>query len=625
MAGGSRTPRARRPRRSWSAVWPATAAPHRDGTGRQRHRWRRLGPGPAAARPGAGLGDGDPATLRRPQGVRPWQHVLEPLRGYLLYVEALAGGRRGGPRRAELRPDAAAGRAASAELVAARPTLARAHRGSGPAWTVPATPTSPRPASCTLDSSLAARELGWVSVLDWQTAVMTLDWFAGDRAGQSPARSRDQLATYSAIVEGPGDLTGPEPLTPRGVHVCRGCGAKALVVGPRPGRPAARERLLLAVRRRADAFFPLHLRICSTCGLGQVGEFVRPERIFGDYPYLSSVSSSWLAHAKTLRRDHDQRARPGPDGGLVVEVASNDGYLLREFAALGVPVLGVEPAANVADIARSHGVRTLTAFFGRERPRRIVAEHGRRRLVAANNVMAHVPDLDDFVGGLDMLCDADTVVTVENPSFVTLLNETQFDTIYHEHFSYLSAHAVSLAVARQGLELVGVDDLTTHGGSYRYTIARAGSRPTAPTVLAAVERELSEGLLSPQTWTEFADRSRETISGLRAWLEQRAAEGGRVAGYGAAAKGNTLLNAAGVGEKDITAVADGSPEKQGRLLPGSRIPIVAPPRLVDTGATDVLILPWNIAPEIAPLVRELLPDATCWVAVPEMRALGNAG
>jgi C-methyltransferase-like protein/putative zinc binding protein/methyltransferase family protein len=416
----------------------------------------------------------------------------------------------------------------------------------------------------------------------------------------------------------------PQPeLTPRGVHVCRGCGAEPLESVLDLGvQPLANE--LLPGSSTPDAFFPLHLRICPTCGLGQVGEFVRPERIFGDYPYLSSVSSSWLEHAKAYAGAMNEELDLAGSGGLVVEVASNDGYLLREFADLGIPVLGVEPAANVADIARSRGVRTLTAFFGRDTAAAVVAEHGHPRLIAANNVMAHVPDLDDFVGGLALLCDQDTVVTVENPSFVTLLNETQFDTIYHEHFSYLSAHAVARAVARHGLALVGVEELTTHGGSYRYTIVPAGSRPVDPAVTATIERELAEGLLSPRTWADFAQRSRETITGLRTWLERRTSEGRVVAGYGAAAKGNTLLNAAGVGESDITAVADGSPEKQGRLMPGSRIPVVAPPLLAGTGATDVLILPWNIAPEIAPLVRDLLPGATCWVAVPEMRALAHA-
>jgi hypothetical protein len=410
-----------------------------------------------------------------------------------------------------------------------------------------------------------------------------------------------------------------EQLSPRGNTVCRGCGAERLEPVLDLGRqPLANE--LLPLPDSPTALFPLHLKICPSCGLGQVGEFVRPERIFGDYPYLSSVSSSWVAHAKAYAATmQDALALDASD--LVVEVASNDGYLLREFLALGVPVLGIEPAANVADIARASGVPTLTAFFGRETARAVLAEHGHPRLIAANNVMAHVPDLDDFVGAFAVLCDADTVITVENPSFATLLHETQFDTIYHEHFSYLSAHAVARVVAGHGLQLVRVDDLTTHGGSYRYTIVKSGSQDPDDSVGKAIERELSGGLLSPETWRSFAERSRATITGLRAWLDERAAHGRRVAGYGAAAKGNTLLNAAGVEASEIAVVADGSSEKQGKYLPGTRIPVIPPDALAGYEPADVLILPWNIASEIAPIISQLVPGARRWVAVPELRVL----
>jgi hypothetical protein len=409
-------------------------------------------------------------------------------------------------------------------------------------------------------------------------------------------------------------------LSPRGTLSCRACGhghlASVLDLGV---QPLANE--LLPEADTPDAPFPLHLRICPACGLGQVGEFVLPERLFGDYPYLSSVSQSWLAHARRYAAEMDAELGLASGGGSVVEVASNDGYLLREFQALGVDVLGVEPAANVAELARSRGVDTLTAFFGRETAHRVVAERGHPRLVAANNVMAHVPDLDDFVGGFAELCDDTTVVTVENPSFVTLLNETQFDTIYHEHYSYLSAHAVGRLVEQHGLELVDVTGMPTHGGSYRYTIVRAGTRAALPSVAEAVERELGSGLLKEATWWAFADRSRATMSGLQTWLAERAAAGDRVAAYGAAAKGNTLLNAAGTRVGDILAVADGSPEKQGKFLPGSRIPVVAPESLPATGADDILVLPWNIAPEIGALVRRLLPEGRAWIAVPTMKAL----
>jgi 2-polyprenyl-3-methyl-5-hydroxy-6-metoxy-1,4-benzoquinol methylase len=408
-------------------------------------------------------------------------------------------------------------------------------------------------------------------------------------------------------------------LSARGVRVCRGCGASGLETVLDLGlQPLANE--LLPQADTPDASFPLHLRICPSCGLGQVGEFVLPERIFGDYPYLSSVSTSWVQHAKQYA---GRMTRELSLNGTtrVVEVASNDGYLLREFAALGMPVLGIEPAANVAEIARASGVETLTEFFGVETARAVVERYGHPRLVVANNVMAHVPDLDDFVGGFAALCDERTVITVENPSFVTLLAETQFDTIYHEHFSYLSAHAVARVVALHGLELVAVEPLPTHGGSYRYTIVPQGARPAESSVAETIERELREGLLAPATWEAFAERSRGTIVALRAWLRERQASGDRVAAYGAAAKGNTLLNAAQVVPAEIVVVADGSVEKQGKFLPGTRIPIVAPVALADAGATDILILPWNLAAEIGPILRDLVPGARRWVAVPELRTL----
>jgi 2-polyprenyl-3-methyl-5-hydroxy-6-metoxy-1,4-benzoquinol methylase len=408
-------------------------------------------------------------------------------------------------------------------------------------------------------------------------------------------------------------------LSLQGVSVCRACGAQALhSVLDLGEQPLANE--LLPTADAPDAFFPLHLRICAVCGLGQLGEFVAPERIFSDYPYLSSVSTSWVAHARGYAKVmYDELALAG--GGSVIEVASNDGYLLREFRELGVTVLGVEPAANVAEIARGTGVPTVTAFFGRDTARALVAEHGQPSLVVANNVLAHVPDLDDFVGGFAILCGDDTTITVENPSFVTLLTQTQFDTIYHEHYSYLSAHAVSLLMARHGLELVKVEELTTHGGSYRYWIRKAGATTADAGLAPLVERELAAGLLDPQSWRAFELRSLTAVEGLQTWLAERSAAGGRVAAYGAAAKGNTLLNAAGVTAADLVVVADGSREKQGRWLPGSRVPIVAPEALADSAPTDVLVLPWNIAGEIVAVLAERVPTATPWAAIPEMRTL----
>ncbi|MEO5852618.1 MAG: class I SAM-dependent methyltransferase [Nocardioides sp.] len=417
------------------------------------------------------------------------------------------------------------------------------------------------------------------------------------------------------------DRTMNDELTERGSRVCRGCGTRDLVSVLDLGRqPLANEMALSA--DLPDPAFPLHLRSCPTCGLGQIGEYVLPARIFGaEYPYLSSVSTSWLAHAGAYTQQLiDELSLI--DGDLVMEVASNDGYLLAQMRERGMRVLGIEPASNVAEIARGKGVETVSEFFGLELAERLVGSHGRPRLITANNVMAHVPDLHDFVRGLSHLCDDRTVITVENPSFVNLLREAQFDTIYHEHFSYLTAHAVAAAVAPFGLELVRVEQLSTHGGSNRYWLMRSGVRTPDASVTETIEQEVAAGLLSPELWDSFARRSRNAIDGLRVWLDERHAAGRVVAGYGAAAKGNTLMNAAGIVADDLIVVVDGSEAKQGKFLPGTHVPVMAPPTLADAAVDDVLILPWNIAPEISTLVQGLAPGATCWIAVPSMTEVG---
>lgn len=411
-----------------------------------------------------------------------------------------------------------------------------------------------------------------------------------------------------------------DELTPRGTRHCRGCESGDLASVLDLGRQPLSNEMGDSPDESLPAF-PLHLRICRNCGLGQVGEFVLPERIFGDdYPYLSSTSATWVEHAR--RYAAQVSSELGLDAGdLVLEVASNDGYLLSAFQNLGIRVLGVEPARNVAELAVAAGVPTVNRFFGRTAAEEIVAEHGHPRLVVANNVMAHVPDLDDFTAGFAVLCDDDTVVTVENPSLVNLLLEGQFDTIYHEHFSYLTAHAVSRVVARHGLALVHVEQLPTHGGSNRYWIHRAGTAPVEDSVARTVEAELAGGLLRDEVWTRFREDSLGAVHGLRAWLDECRDAGRTVAGYGAAAKGNTLLNAADGAPQDLAYVVDGSPEKQGRFLPGSRVPVLAPARLAAGRPDDVLLFPWNLAQELVPLVREQLPEASVWVAVPTMTRL----
>lgn len=410
-----------------------------------------------------------------------------------------------------------------------------------------------------------------------------------------------------------------DQLTPRGTTVCRGCGSGSLSSVLDLGRQPLANRLLLRADD-PDPAYPLHLKICTVCALGQVGEFVTPDDIFSDYPYISSTSAYWMEHVAAYARQLAQELQLEADD-LVVEVASNDGHLLREFLRTGHRVLGVEPAANIASIAQESGVPTVCAFFGTETAQKLVESHGTPRLVVANNVLAHVPDLHDFLGGFAALCGPDTVITVENPTLLNLLQKSQFDTIYHEHFSYLSAHSVAAAAAMHDLALVRVDELPTHGGSNRYWLRRAGQQLPDASVADHLERERAGGLLDPDQWRAFATTSEHAVDDLRTWLLERVAAGRVVAAYGAAAKGNTFLNAVGDPASTLTFVVDGSTEKQGRFLPGSHVPVVAPEFLAAAEVDDVLILPWNISDELKGLVKQLSPGSECWVALPTMARL----
>lgn len=409
-----------------------------------------------------------------------------------------------------------------------------------------------------------------------------------------------------------------ELISPRGTTECRACGSLELTsildlgAQPLPAEYGRKEDEVLEI-------FPLHMRICPHCGLGQLGEYVLPERIFHKtYPYLSSASSTWVEHARqyacTMQAAMGLNAQ-----SFVLELASNDGYLLSSFQKLGVKVLGVEPADNVAAIAREAGVPTITEFFGNDLAREILATHGVPRLIAANNVFAHIPDMHDFMAGMSILANEDTVITIENPSFALLLQNTLFDTIYHEHYSYLTAHSVRHVARAHGLDLVHVDHLPTHGGSNRYWLSR--SRPADDTVGTTLEAEKQAGLFDPSEWAAFAARARASIEGLRAWFLARRQAGDVVVGYGAAHKGNTFLNAVGEASKTLVYVVDASKEKQGKFLPGSQVPVLAPEQLASATPTDVLILPWNIAPELAAWIKELTPNARAWVAHPMMRQL----
>lgn len=407
-------------------------------------------------------------------------------------------------------------------------------------------------------------------------------------------------------------------ISSRGTSECRACGALELIsvldldAQPLPAEYGRTANDVLDV-------FPLHLRICNHCGLGQLGEYVLPERIFHDaYPYLSSASSTWVEHARKYAGA--MQTSLGLDAqSLVIELASNDGYLLSAFQKLGVPVLGVEPAENVASIAREAGIPTVTQFFGVRTAEEILATHGHPRLIVANNVFAHIPDMQDFMAGMSILADDKTIITIENPSFAVLLKETLFDTIYHEHYSYLAAHSVAVVAQGHGLKLVHVDQLTTHGGSNRYWLSRSST--VDDTVGATLEAERRAGLFDPNEWAVFAARARAAIEGLRSWFLERSQAGDVVVGYGAAHKGNTFLNAVGKASRTLAYVVDASKEKHGKFLPGSQVPVLAPEQLSSAHPTDVLILPWNIAPELAERIRRLTPNARIWVAQPRMRQL----
>ncbi|MBL6455575.1 class I SAM-dependent methyltransferase [Belnapia sp. T6] len=350
--------------------------------------------------------------------------------------------------------------------------------------------------------------------------------------------------------------------------------------------------------RMGEMFLPLHALVCDACHLVQLEAYAAPEAIFSDYAYFSSFSSSWLRHAEAYAAAMAARFHLGAHS-RVVEVASNDGYLLRYFARAGIPVLGVEPAANVAEVALARGVPTEIAFFGRDTAARLLAEGGAADLMAANNVLAHVPDLHDFLGGFAILLAAEGVVTFEFPHLLRLLAECQFDTIYHEHFSYLSLGTVTGLLRRHGLRAFDVEELPTHGGSLRVFACREGAaQAEAPAVARVLAEERAAGLTEPRGYAGFAEQvARIKCDALDFLIAERRA-GRTVCGYGAAAKGNTFLNYCGIGPELVRTVADRNPAKQGTLLPGSRIPVLSPEAVLAMRPDVLLILPWNLTAEI---------------------------
>lgn len=413
----------------------------------------------------------------------------------------------------------------------------------------------------------------------------------------------------------------PAPMT---VPNCRFCGtpltADLVDLGATPlaNSYPTREDVAAGRERR----FPLHARVCPSCFLVQVDDSVPPDAIFSDYAYFSSYSDSWVEHARRYAQAMIRRFGLGPQS-LVVEVASNDGYLLQHFRAANVPVLGVEPAANVAEVARGKGIETEVAFFGEATARRLLGQGRGADLMAANNVLAHVPDIRDFVTGFKVLLKPDGVVTFEFPHVLNLIEQVQFDTIYHEHFSYLSLVAVDKVLAACGLAAFDVDELPTHGGSLRLFAGHQGAARTASAALEDVRRrERAARLDSLDGYAGYAARVEAVKRSFAAFLDRARREGKRVAAYGAAAKGNTFLNVCGVTPNDVVAVFDRSAAKQGRLTPGTHIPILAPSEVAQVRPDYVVILPWNLADEIRAQLAGIQDwGGRCVVAVPETRVL----
>ncbi|HXR26689.1 MAG TPA: class I SAM-dependent methyltransferase [Candidatus Baltobacteraceae bacterium] len=415
-----------------------------------------------------------------------------------------------------------------------------------------------------------------------------------------------------------------EPAAPTATPRCRFCGTALTHTLVDLGMSPLCESFLAADQLDAmEPFYPLHVRVCPACLLVQLPAYVAPEAIFREYAYFSAYSDSWVEHSRRYVETISARLGLGPSSH-VVELASNDGYLLQHFVAAGIPALGIEPAWNVAEAARERGVETLTEFFGLELADQLVADGRAADLVIGNNVLAQVPDLNDFVAGMAHLLKPTGVATLEFPHVVRLVEDGLFDTIYHEHFSYFSAGTIERIADAHGLHFFDVEELPTHGGSLRVYLARRDgpAREMSHALKALLAREAAGGYDRLDGYTGFAARVERVKRDLLAFLIHAREKGQRTAGYGAPGKGNTLLNYCGIRTDLVEFTVDRNPYKHGRFTPGTHIPIFAPEHLMAERPDLVLILPWNLRTEIS----AQLADVTRWggrlvVAIPHLEVL----
>lgn len=400
--------------------------------------------------------------------------------------------------------------------------------------------------------------------------------------------------------------------------ICRHCETKLeLPLIDLGSAPASNAYLREEDLDKPEAYFPLRVKVCHQCWLVQTEDFTQREDLFSpDYAYFSSASHSWIEHSRKFATTISNLL--GLDGSsLVVEIASNDGYLLKNFKEMGIPCLGVEPASETANAAEALGIRVRQEFFGESVAEQIAFEDGKADLIVGNNVYAHVPEINDFTRGLKVLLGEKGTITLEFPHLLRLIEECQFDTIYHEHFSYLSLSAVSRIFDAAGLRIFDVEELGTHGGSLRvYGAHSFDDRPLTNRAKDLLQKELVSGLESPGAYEDFQDRAIRIRNKFTTFLIESQEAGELVLAYGAAAKGNTLLNYAGIRKDLLPVVFDASPAKQGLFLPGTQIPIRAPEELALHNASRILVLPWNLSTEIEASIKELVSTECEFVSLP---------